>query len=62
MPTTIVAAVPEGLATLASVVTYIFSIISEVCTTIITTPILLLPVGIMLCGAGIGLSKRFIGR
>ena len=62
MPETIVAAVPEGLSTLASVVTYIFSIIAEVCSTIVTTPILLLPVGIMVAGAGIGLSKRFIGR
>lgn len=53
---------PEGLATVESVVDFLFKLIGTVVTTIISTPILLLPVGIFVAGAGIGLAKRFIGR
>ncbi len=51
-----------GLDTLKVVYEWLMSGISTVCTTIATTPLLLLPVGMFVAGGMIGLSKRFIGR
>lgn len=36
--------------------------VGDVVSTIATTPLLLLPVGLFVAGGIIGLSKRFIGR
>ncbi len=51
-----------GLDTLNSVFTWLMSSMATVVSTIASTPLLLLPVGIMATGAIIGLGKRFIGR
>lgn len=51
-----------GLDTLKTVYEWIMAGIATVCTTIATTPLLLLPVGLFMAGGMIGLSKRFIGR
>lgn len=65
MPGTFLLAAGEitgGLDTLKEVFTWLMSGISTVCSTIATTPLLLLPVGLFVAGGIIGLSKRFIGR
>lgn len=51
-----------GLDALSTVYTQITSWMGTMVTTIVTTPLLLLPVGIFAAGAVIGLCKRFIGR
>lgn len=51
-----------ALATLKTAVTYIASVMSEVVTVVISNPIFLIPVGIFVVGAGIGLCARLIGR
>lgn len=58
----IVAAEGDGLSSLGTVFTWIMGNISTVVTTIVGSPLLLLPVGIFAAGATIGLAKRFIGR
>lgn len=65
MPGSILLATGEisgGLDTLKVVFEWLMSGIATVCTTIASTPILLLPVGLFVAGGIIGLSKRFIGR
>lgn len=52
----------SGLDTLNSVYTWLMGCLSTLVNTIASTPLLLLPVGIMATGAVIGLGKRFIGR
>lgn len=54
--------VSTSLTTLGTVYTQLMSWIGTVVTTIASEPLLLLPVGIFITGAVIGLSKRFIGR
>lgn len=49
-----------GLDAVKTVVTYCFEIMGEVVTTITDKPILLIPIGIFMAGAGIGLAKRLI--
>lgn len=51
-----------GLEALKVVVTFLLGCITDVVSTIVATPLLLIPVGIMVTGASIGLGKRFIGR
>lgn len=51
-----------GMESLVTVLSTIWDQIGEVVTTIVSTPLLLLPVGVFLAGASIGLAKRFIGR
>lgn len=51
-----------GMDSLLTVLSTIWDQIGEVVTTIVSTPLLLLPVGIFVAGAAIGLAKRFIGR
>lgn len=51
-----------GLDTLKEVYEWLMTGIATVCTTIATTPLLLLPVGLFVAGGMIGLAKRFIGR
>ena len=51
-----------GLDSVKTITTFMWSEISTVVTTIVSTPLLLLPVGFMVAGAAIGLAKRFIGR
>lgn len=52
----------DGLTSVGSVATFLWGQIDEVVTTIVSTPLLLIPVGIFVAGAAIGLAKRFIGR
>lgn len=51
-----------GLDTLKTVYEWLMTGIATVCSTIATTPLLLLPVGLFVAGGMIGLAKRFIGR
>ena len=51
-----------GLDSVKTVTTFMWKEISTVVTTIVSTPLLLLPIGFMVAGAAIGLAKRFIGR
>lgn len=51
-----------GLEQVGTVVSFMWDQIAEVVTTIVSTPLLLIPVGFMVAGAAIGLAKRFIGR
>lgn len=50
-----------GMETLTTVFTWLTTQFGQIVTTISTTPLLLLPVGIFATGAVIGLAKRFIG-
>ena len=43
------------------VVTYIFSLLTQVTTTIATNALLLIPIGVSISGAAIGLAKRLMG-
>jgi len=54
--------ISTSLTTLGTVYTQLMSWIGTVVTTIASEPLLLLPVGIFITGAVIGLAKRFIGR
>lgn len=51
-----------SLDALSTVFSTLMGWIGDVCTTIATTPLLLLPVGLFVAGGTIGLAKRFIGR
>lgn len=51
-----------GLDNVGAVAEFLWDQIGNVVTTIISTPLLLIPVGIFVAGAAIGLAKRFIGR
>lgn len=51
-----------ALTALGTVFTQLMAWIGDICTTIASTPLLLLPVGVFVAGAAIGLAKRFIGR
>lgn len=65
LPMTAAMAVGEadsGLATLGTVYTQLMTWMATIVSTISSTPLLLLPVGIFVAGAMIGLAKRFIGR
>lgn len=53
-------AISAGLTGVQSVVTYLFSEFSNLVTVIASQPLLLLSVGIFVCGAIIGLAKRLI--
>lgn len=52
------ASVPEALS---AVVTYLWSGITALVATIIESPVLLIPVAIMIAGAVIGLAKKLMG-
>lgn len=51
-----------ALDSVKTVSTFLWTEIGQVVTTIVSTPLLLIPVGIFVAGAAIGLAKRFIGR
>lgn len=51
-----------GLDNVGTVAEFLWTQIGSVVTTIVSTPLLLIPVGIFVAGAAIGLAKRFIGR
>lgn len=51
-----------GLEALGSIFTTITGWVTTLITTIVSQPILLLPVGIFVVGAVIGLASRLIGR
>lgn len=50
-----------GLDSVKVVTDFLFNNFSQLVSTISTTPILLIPIGIFVCGAIIGLAKRLIG-
>ena len=52
----------NGLTNVGTVADFLWTQIGSVVTTIVSTPLLLIPVGIFVAGAAIGLAKRFIGR
>lgn len=54
--------VSTSLTTVGQVYTQLMTWIGTVVSTIASEPLLLLPVGIFITGAVIGLAKRFIGR
>lgn len=54
--------ISAGLTGVQSVVSYLFTEFGNLVTTIASQPLLLLPVGVFVCGAIIGLAKRLIGR
>lgn len=54
--------ISTSLVTLGQVYTQLMTWIGTVVSTIAEEPLLLLPVGIFITGAVIGLAKRFIGR
>lgn len=54
--------ISAGLSGVQSVVSYLFTEFGNLVTTIASQPLLLLPVGVFVCGAIIGLAKRLIGR
>lgn len=51
-----------GLESVTTVTEFLWTEITQVVTTIVSSPLLLIPVGIFVAGAAIGLAKRFIGR
>lgn len=54
--------VNAGLTTLGEIFTQIMTWVGSLVTTIASQPLLLLPVGIFVVGAVIGLASRLIGR
>lgn len=54
-------AISAGLTGVKDVVSYLFSEFGNLVTTIAAQPLLLLPVGVFICGSIIGLAKRLIG-
>lgn len=54
--------VSTGLEALGTIFTQIMSWVGDLVTTIADEPLLLLPVGIFVVGAVIGLASRLIGR
>lgn len=52
----------SGLENVGTVADFLWDQIGSVVTTIVSTPLLLIPIGIFVAGAAIGLAKRFIGR
>ena len=54
--------IDTGLATLGEIFTQLMSWVGSLVTTIASQPLLLLPVGIFVVGAVIGLAGRLIGR
>ena len=55
-------AVATGMESITTVVTFLWGQVTQVVSTIVSTPLLLIPVGIFVAGAAVGLAKRFIGR
>lgn len=54
--------VVNGMVHVVSVMETLWTQIGKVVETISSTPLLLIPVGIFVAGAAIGLAQRFIGR
>lgn len=54
--------VNTGLESITTVTTFLWSQITQVVNTIVSTPLLLIPVGLFVAGGAVGLAKRFIGR
>lgn len=54
--------VSTGLESITTVTTFLWSQITQVVNTIVSTPLLLIPVGLFVAGGAVGLAKRFIGR
>ena len=51
-------AAATGMESITTVVTFLWGQVTQV----VSTPLLLIPVGIFVAGAAVGLAKRFIGR
>lgn len=54
-------ATTTGMEALATIFTQIMSWMTALVNTIVSTPLLLIPVGVFCVGAVIGLAKRLIG-
>lgn len=54
--------VSTGLESITTVTTFLWGQITQVVSTIVSTPLLLIPVGLFVAGGAVGLAKRFIGR
>lgn len=62
LPTMLEAAATTGMESITTVTTFLWGQITQVVTTIVSTPLLLIPVGLFVAGGAVGLAKRFIGR
>lgn len=51
-----------GMESITTVTTFLWGQITQVVSTIVSTPLLLIPVGLFVAGGAVGLAKRFIGR
>lgn len=52
----------KGMESVKAVTDFMWTEVGTVVTTIVSTPLLLIPVGLFVAGGAIGLAKRFIGR
>lgn len=62
LPTFLNASATTGMESITTVVTFLWGQVGQVVTTIVSTPLLLIPVGLFVAGGAVGLAKRFIGR
>lgn len=62
MPLFLEGAATTGMESITTVTTFLWGQITQVVTTIVSTPLLLIPVGLFVAGGAVGLAKRFIGR
>lgn len=62
LPTFLNASATTGMESITTVVTFLWAQVGQVVTTIVSTPLLLIPVGLFVAGGAVGLAKRFIGR
>lgn len=60
VPMYLEAAAGGGMESITTVTTFLWSEVGKVVETIVSTPLLLIPVGLFLAGGAIGLAKRFI--
>ena len=62
MPVLLEAGAATGMESITTVTTFLWGQITQVVSTIVSTPLLLIPVGLFVAGGAVGLAKRFIGR
>lgn len=62
LPTMLEAGATTGMESITTVTTFLWGQITQVVSTIVSTPLLLIPVGLFVAGGAVGLAKRFIGR
>lgn len=62
LPTFLSGSATTGMESITTVTTFLWGQITQVVSTIVSTPLLLIPVGLFVAGGAVGLAKRFIGR